>query len=45
MMWTYRVFRDSQDRYSIREVFTNATIPLSVMLKRLLRLLVHLLKS
>ena len=21
MMWTYRVFRDSQDRYSIREVF------------------------
>lgn len=21
MMWTYRVFRDSQERYSIREVF------------------------
>lgn len=21
MMWTYRVFRDNQDRYSIREVF------------------------
>lgn len=21
MMWTYRVFRDCQDRYSIREVF------------------------
>ncbi|NEQ25620.1 MAG: hypothetical protein F6K28_42480 [Microcoleus sp. SIO2G3] len=21
MLWTYRVFRDTQDRYSIREVF------------------------
>jgi hypothetical protein len=21
MLWTYRVFRDSQERYSIREVF------------------------